>query len=81
MLSIDLSENKVLGPAYQRGLQEGREEGRLEGQIDMLRGQIERKFGALPSWAEQQLAQYSGQALKQIALRVVEAESLEDLLR
>jgi predicted transposase YdaD len=81
MLSIDLSENKVLGPAYQRGLQEGREEGRQEGQIDMLRGQIERKFGALPSWAEQHLAQCSGPALKQIALRVVEAESLEDLLR
>ena len=25
MLTIDLSENKVLGPAYQRGLQEGRQ--------------------------------------------------------
>jgi hypothetical protein len=41
LLTIDLSENKVLGPAYLRG----REEGRAEGQITLLRRQIEQRFG------------------------------------
>lgn len=69
MLTIDLSENKVLGPAYNRG------------QIDLLRRLIEFKFGALPSWAEQRLAECSDPALETIALRVFDAAKLEDLLR
>lgn len=77
MLTIDLSENKVLGPAYQRGLQEGRQ----EGQIGLLRRLIESKFGALPSWAEQRLAQSSSETLEEIGLRVFQAATLEDLLR
>jgi hypothetical protein len=36
MFTIDLSENKVLGPVY------------LQGQLGLLRQQIERKFGTLP---------------------------------
>lgn len=77
MPTIDLSEDKVLGSAHQRGLQEGRH----EGQIDMLRRLIESKFGALPSWAEPQLAQASGEALEKIGLRVFAASTLDDLLR
>lgn len=81
MLSIDLSENKVLGPAYKQGLEEGRQQGLQEGHLRLLRQQIERKFGALPAWAEQRLAQYSGDALQDIGLRMLDAATLEDLLR
>ena len=105
MLAIDISENKVLGPAYKRaveeghekglqegrqegvqkglqeGLQKGRKEGLHEGQIILLRQLIEHKFGALPSWAEQRLSQSSGPELEQFGLRVLDAHTLEDLLR
>lgn len=92
-LAIDLSENKILGPAYRRGLeqglqdgrqaglQEGRQEGRQEGQLDLLRRQIERRFGPLPSWAAQSLSQRSAQDLEQVGVRVFDAATLEDLLR
>ncbi len=36
MLTIDISENKVLGPAYNRGRLEGLEEGRQDGQLGLL---------------------------------------------
>lgn len=81
MLTIDLSENKVLGPAYQHGLQEGRQEGRQEGQVELLHRLIEAKFGALPSWAEQRLSECAGPVLETIALRVFDAATLEELLR
>ncbi len=93
MLAIDISENKVLGPAYKRaveeghekglqeGLQEGRKEGLHEGQVILLRQLIEHKFGALPSWAEQRLLQSSGPELEQFGLSVLDAHTLEDLLR
>jgi predicted transposase YdaD len=86
-LSIDelISENKVLGPIYRRGLEEGRQEGlqegRQEGQVDLLRRQIERKFGVLPSWAEHSLSQRSAQAVEQIGIRLFDAATLEELLQ
>jgi predicted transposase YdaD len=89
LLTIDLSENKVLGPAYLRGREEGREEGRAEGrqegqqegQLTLLRRQVERRFGTLPAWAEQKLSQCSGRDLEEIGLRVLDATTLEDLFR
>jgi hypothetical protein len=53
---IDLSENEVLGPPYMRGLQEGEARGQKQGEIRILRRQIEKRFGALPAWAEERLA-------------------------
>lgn len=80
-LTIDISENKVLGPAYKRAVQEGLAEGRKEGQLDLLRRLIERRFGALPSWAEQSLSQRSDLDLEQIGIRVFDAPTLDELLR
>jgi predicted transposase YdaD len=99
-LEIDISENKVLGPAYRRAVEEGREkgrqeglqkglqegrtegrqEGRQEGEIGLLRRLIERKFGPLPSWAEQKLAKYPAGDLEQLGIRLLEAATIEDLL-
>lgn len=85
MLTIDLSENEVLGPPYllgrEEGRAEGREEGRHEGQLTLLRRQIEQRFGSLPPWAQQKLSEYSVQDLETIGLRVLDATSLHDLFR
>src|SRR5215831_14314559 len=66
-LQIDLSDNKILGPAYRKGLEEGRQEGReegrqegrQEGEVAILRRQLEKRFGHLPSWAEERLGRRS----------------------
>ncbi len=71
VLAIDLSENEVLGPAYRRGLEEG--------QLELLRQQIERKFGGLPEWVEHELAQSSVEELQAAGLRLLDVKTLEDL--
>jgi flagellar biosynthesis/type III secretory pathway protein FliH len=73
---IDILENKVLGREFKKGLQEGRQEGELA----ILRRLIERRFGSLPSWAEQRLAGASTEQLEELATRVLDAASLEELL-
>ncbi len=89
---IDILENKVLGREYKRGRQEGhqegrqeghqegRQEGRLEGELSVVRRQIEKRFGTLPDWADEQLAQLSKPALADLSLRLLDAQTLEELL-
>jgi len=88
MLTIDISENKVLGPAYNRGREEGREEGLQEGRqegrqalLGLLLRQIESRFGSPPPWVEQRLSQYPSQELEEIGLRLLSAPTLEELFR
>ena len=87
-LSIFL-ENKVLGPEYKRGLQEGEligeqrgeRKGKLEGELTVLRRLIEKRFGPIPAWAEERLAARSAPELEELSLRVLDAQSIEDLLK
>jgi predicted transposase YdaD len=86
---IDIMENKVLGREFKRGLQEGRQEGRQEGleegrqagELIVLRRQIEKRFGTLPSWAEERLAGRSAAELEDLSVHVLDATSIEDLLQ
>ena len=80
MLTIDLSENKVLGPAYLRGREQGREEGR-HGLLAVLRDQIAQRFGSLPEPVDQKLSESSSEELETIGRRVLKATSFEDLFR
>ena len=87
VMAVDLDElipqNKVLGPAYRKGLEEGllegRQEGLLEGQQELLRQQMERRFGSLPSWVDTRLATLSSAALNDLAMRILDTPSLEQL--
>jgi hypothetical protein len=62
---------------FQRGLDEGRQ----EGELTILRRQIEKRFGALPAWATEKLAALPASELKDLSERVLDAKSLEELLR
>ncbi len=64
----------------QQGLQQGRQEGRQEGEATVLRRQLARRFGPLPSWAEQRLDQAGEAELESWADRVLDAQTLEDVL-
>jgi len=66
-------DNKVLGREYKRGLQDG--------ELTVLHRQVEKKFGPLPSWAEERLAGRSTTELEELSIRVLDAASLEDLLK
>jgi len=77
----DILDHKVLGREYKKGRQEGRQEGIQQGELTILRRLIEKRFGAIPSWAEERLAQLSSAELEKISERVLDASSLEDLLK
>jgi len=66
---IDILENKVLGREYKRG------------ELTVLRRQIEKRFGAIPGWAEERLASRSAAELEELCVRVLDAGSMEDLLK
>jgi len=62
------------------GHKEGRVEGRLEGEIGVLTRQLTRRFGALPTWAENRLNAATEEALAEWADAVLDASSLADVL-
>jgi hypothetical protein len=68
--------NKVLGREYKRGLAEGR----LEGELKVVRRWVEKRFGAIPRWAEERLRSCSAEELEALCVRVLDAQSLEELL-
>jgi len=63
------------------GRQEGRKEGRQEGAEGILRKLITLKYGELPGWTEQQLANATSEQLDDWALRLMTARTLEELFR
>jgi hypothetical protein len=85
---IDLLENKVLGPAFKKGLEEGelkgelkgKLKGELEGELKILRRQIEKRFGPMPKWAAERLAALSAAELEELSVRVLDVPNIEDLL-
>lgn len=73
----NILDHEVLGREFKRGLQEGRQEGELK----VLRLQIEKRFGAIPPWADQRLLACSSVELENIGVRLLDANTLEDLLK
>jgi hypothetical protein len=58
---------------------EGLREGRQEGETRLLRWQLTRRFGPLPSWADERLGQASETELDEWPDRVLEWPSLTEL--
>ena len=65
----------------QEGRQEGEQRGRREGEAALLVRQLERRFGVLPGWARDRVATGDTGALEEWGVRVLDASSLEDVLR
>jgi hypothetical protein len=72
-ITHDILDHKVLGREFKRGFQQG--------VLTVLRRQIEKSFGSLPGWAEEQLARRSAPELEELSVRVLDATSLEELLQ
>ena len=83
-IDVDIREHEVLGPMFieaeQKGREEGLQEGLQAGELTILRRQIEKRFGALPSWAGEKLAKMPASELEDLSERVLDAKSLDELL-
>ena len=60
-----------------KGRVEGRVQGRVEGESRLLRRLLERRFGVLPSWATEQLANASEEQLEAWGEAILTAPTLE----
>ncbi len=63
------------------GREEGRHEGRQEGELTILRRLISKRFGAIPNWLEERLTHSSADDLELLSERVLDARTLDDLLK
>ena len=61
------------------GMQQGIEEGTLKGEIQILSRLLSKRFGALPAWAQQQLAAADINQLELWGDRILDAETLADV--
>ena len=68
---------KGMATGMAKGVEKGRVEGRVEGQSRLLRRQLERRFGVLPSWATEQLSSASEQQLEAWGEAILTAPTLE----
>jgi len=57
------------------------EEGLQQGEAQVLRRQLNRRFGALPEWAEERLTQAELTQLEIWADRVLDADTLDAVFR
>jgi predicted transposase YdaD len=91
----DILDHQVIGPAIreglqqglekglqqgrEQGLQQGRELGLQQGRLEILRRLLEKRFGPLPNAAATRLYALSETELDQLALRILDASTLDEL--
>lgn len=91
-----IMDNKVLGREIKRGIELGRvegvqigveqgvqigvEQGVQIGELKILRRLIEARFGPVPDWAETRMSNCSAEELEDLGIRLLRAESLQELL-
>jgi hypothetical protein len=63
----------------EQGIEEGKRMGIEKGKLQMLRSQLVRRFGELPTWAVSRLSDASADLLDRWSLQLLDAERLEDV--
>jgi hypothetical protein len=84
----DIMDHDLLGPEYKRGLAQGRdqgrekwlEEGRREGELTVLLRQIGNRFGVVPAALRDRLEKMSLPEIETLAVRLLDARNLDELL-
>ena len=72
-IDLDIRDHETLGPMFIAAEQKG--------ELTILRRQIVKRFGPLPAWAGEKLASLSAPELEDLSERVLDAKSLEELLK
>ena len=73
----DIMDHEVFGPL----ILQGRTEGRTEAEKELTLRLLAQRFGPLPGWARNRVESMPASQISLIALRVLDAANLEDLLR
>jgi hypothetical protein len=68
----DIMDHDLLGPEIRRGYERG--------EMAIIMRLIEKRFGAVPSWASQRIEALSAPDLEDLALRLLDVGTLEELL-
>jgi len=80
-ITESILDHDLFGPKIREGIaighKQGLEEGRVEGEREMLRRQIEKRFGRLPAWAEKRLISFTAADIEDAVLRVLDAPNLK----
>ena len=74
-------ERRALERGRNEGLERGRSEGREQGRLQQLRLLLEHRFGPLPEWTAEPLGKATPSLLDDWALRVLDAQRVEDVFR
>ena len=77
---IDIEKNEILRDIIRDLTDQAQAKGRGEGMVQMLREQMQTKFGPLPKWAEARLSQGSPAQMERWARKVLSANTLESVL-
>ena len=76
-IDLDIRDHEFLGPI----IREAEQKGLQKGELAVLRRLIEKRFGCLPRRADERLAALSVSELEDLSERVLDAASIEDLLK
>ncbi|MBF0185903.1 MAG: DUF4351 domain-containing protein [Magnetococcales bacterium] len=79
-LTFNVMENDVLRPLFLQERMDGEQKGRHEGETAILTRLLQRRFGDLPPWASQKIADADLATLENWSLRILDAPTLESVL-
>jgi len=71
----DIMDHDVIGPAIREGLAEGR----LQGELAVLRRQIAKRFGSVPSWVDERLLKLPIAELEDLSVKIIDAKTIDEL--
>jgi len=80
-ITADILKHETLGPRLKAWYKEAEQRGREEGEFALLQRMLEKRFGPLPAWAREKLASLPASKLEDLGERLLDARSLDDLLR
>lgn len=76
----DIMDHEVIGPILRRGIRIGLKQSREAGERRLILRQIAKRFGPVPLAARKRIEALSLTKLEKIALRLLDAGSLDELL-
>ncbi len=80
----DIMDHPLFGPKIRKsleiGLEQGREEGREEGERQLILRMLKQRFGPVPVSVRKRIQSFPSAKLEQVAMRLLEARTLKDVL-
>ena len=82
-ITVDMGETiwgkELFEKGERQGILEGERRGKLKGEALILQRLLTKRFGPLPKWAVEKIAQAQSEQLEQWSLQLLDAETLEEV--